>query len=424
MPTLRLIDNRLDDETLASVLNRLLPRATVVSIHVAYLRESGVALVREVITEFVRRGGQLRVLAGGDFAQTEPNALLFFRQLGGQCAVKLVSSSGVEGFHPKCYLIYTDTTAILIVGSSNFTRGGLQDNVELNLRADLPADDGTIVNAQQIFDALWAATPPLTDERFDDYAQFWTQAHEVSRRLIYRVPVQKEVENVPEFLDPATLQPGDPVHFNGQQGEVMTVTKVGDRWNVKLSVQGVGTRTLLSPPTQFERLDTPLSQAQQSNFDPPEMFDLLAEATRLSLAYEHDRLLSLSNSRTKLEPYQVAAVYKIVSAWEQRFLLADDVGLGKTVEAGMVIKELQTRHRAEKILIICPAGLALQWQREMHEKFDERFDILTSAELRQWRSTRPAGEPLSARYSRAIVPIDTAKPRDDQNNAPDFAEAH
>jgi SNF2 family DNA or RNA helicase len=74
------------------------------------------------------------------------------------------------------------------------------------------------------------------------------------------------------------------------------------------------------------------------------------------------------------------------------------VGLGKTLEVGMVIKELKARHRADKVLVLCPAGLTRQWQREMSEKFDEHFDILTSCQLRQWRSTRPAGSLLSFKY--------------------------
>ena len=124
-------------------------------------------------------------------------------------------------------------------------------------------------------------------------------------------------------------------------------------------MRDAGARTLLSPPTRFRRIDTPLGRAKRLDFDPPAAFDLLTEATWLSLAYEHDRLVSLSNSRAKLEPYQVAAVHKVISGWEQRFLIADDVGLGKTVEAGMIVKEFGARHRADKVLIICPAGLAM-----------------------------------------------------------------
>ncbi len=423
--TLQLVDNRLDDATLANHLNRLLTTATAVCVQVAYLRESGVALLRDSFAGFIADGGRLRVLAGGDFAQTEPNALQFFRQLGGDCEVRLVSSSGIAGFHPKCYLVYAGETATLVVGSSNFTDGGLQKNVELNLKAELAADDPTVQAAQRIFDELWEQTPLLTDERLADYTRFWEQCQRSAAGFIYRLPQQQREETaMPEYIDPAELKAGDIVQFNGQEGEVIATTKLGDRWSVRLAVEGLGTRTLLSPPTQFQRVDTPASRAKRFDFDTPVEFDLLTEATRLSLAYEHDRLVSLSNSRTKLEPYQVAAVHKVAAAWEQRFLIADDVGLGKTVETGMIVKELKARHRAEKVLIICPAGLALQWHRVMREKFDERFELLKSGELRQWRSTRPAGEPLSQRYPHAIVSIDVAKPRDDENCSPDFTEAH
>ncbi len=225
-------------------------------------------------------------------------------------------------------------------------------------------------------------------------------------------------------VDPADLKAGDLVQFDGRIGEVMATTQISARWQVRVSVEGEGTRGLLAPPTIFHRVETPLRRAQSLDFDTPAEFYLLTEATRLSLAYEHDRLVSLSNSRTKLEPYQVAAVHKVTSAWEQRFLIADDVGLGKTIEVGMILKELKARHRADRILILCPAGLALQWRREMAEKFDEPFEVLHSRMLREWRSTKPAGEELSVRYPQAIVSIDTAKPREEHSNAPDFTEAH
>jgi HKD family nuclease len=108
-----LIDNRLDDKTLANHLTHLLARAMAAYIHVAYLRVSGVALLQDAIMAFITRGGKLRILTGGDFAQTEPDALQSFQALGGDCEVKLVSSSGLDGFHPKCYLFYTTHEAAL-----------------------------------------------------------------------------------------------------------------------------------------------------------------------------------------------------------------------------------------------------------------------------------------------------------------------
>lgn len=131
---IELIDNRLDDKTLANHLTQLLARARAAYIHIAYMRMSGLALVREAIMAFLTRGGRLRILAGGDFAQTEPDALQVLQALGGDCEAKLVSSSGLDGFHPKSYLLFTSHQALLIVGSSNFTAGGFVQNIELNVR--------------------------------------------------------------------------------------------------------------------------------------------------------------------------------------------------------------------------------------------------------------------------------------------------
>jgi len=96
------------------------------------------------------------------------------------------------------------------------------------------------------------------------------------------------------------------------------------------------------------------------------------------------------------------------------------VGLGKTVEAGMIMKELAARHRADRVLVVAPAGLVPQWQREMREKFDESFEQLDSSRLKEWRSTRPAGERLSVRFPKAVISLDLAK-RDE--HIQDIAEA-
>ena len=65
-----------------------------------------------------------------------------------------------------------------------------------------------------------------------------------------------------------------------------------------------------------------------------------------------------------------------------RFLLADDAGAGKTIMAGLLIRELKLRGLVERVLVVCPANLAFQWQREMREKFDERFLVLKGSDIR------------------------------------------
>ena len=83
-------------------------------------------------------------------------------------------------------------------------------------------------------------------------------------------------------------------------------------------------------------------------------------------------------------PHQLEAVYDyLLKLGRVRFLLADDAGAGKTIMAGLLIKELKLRGLAERVLIVCPASLAFQWQRELLEKFDEKFLVLKGRDIRE-----------------------------------------
>ena len=81
----------------------------------------------------------------------------------------------------------------------------------------------------------------------------------------------------------------------------------------------------------------------------------------------------LSNARTEILPHQIFAAHRVVSSVRRRFLLADEVGLGKTIEAGMIWQALMQRGQAKRTLIITPAGLTTQWQEEMQDKFGVHF---------------------------------------------------
>jgi SNF2 family DNA or RNA helicase len=83
----------------------------------------------------------------------------------------------------------------------------------------------------------------------------------------------------------------------------------------------------------------------------------------------------LSNARTEILPHQIFTAYTVVSSPKRRFMLADEVGLGKTVEAGMVWQALAQRGNAARTLVVCPAGLTRQWQEELDDKFHETFEI-------------------------------------------------
>ena len=107
------------------------------------------------------------------------------------------------------------------------------------------------------------------------------------------------------------------------------------------------------------------------------------QAYSLGIAYEFDPYFGLSISRIDPLPHQLEAVYDyLLKLARVRFLLADDAGAGKTIMAGLLIKELKLRGLAERILIVCPANLTFQWQRELNEKFDEKFLVLRGGDIR------------------------------------------
>uniref|UniRef100_UPI0032AFC87C protein NO VEIN domain-containing protein n=1 Tax=Methanothrix sp. TaxID=90426 RepID=UPI0032AFC87C len=119
-------------------------------------------------------------------------------------------------------------------------------------------------------------------------------------------------------------------------------------------------------------------------------FRLGVEAMRLALAHEYDPYFTLSIARVDPLPHQLEAVYDYFLRLPRiRFLLADDPGAGKTIMAGLLIKELKIRGLIKRILIVSPANLTFQWQREMQDKFREHFEVLRSDVLRANYGSNP-----------------------------------
>ncbi|TDL33760.1 helicase-related protein [Arthrobacter nitrophenolicus] len=108
-------------------------------------------------------------------------------------------------------------------------------------------------------------------------------------------------------------------------------------------------------------------------------FKLVAEAQRISLAGLFDPMLAVATSDVQPLPHQIRAVYgELLPRTPLRFLLADDPGAGKTIMAGLYIKELILRDDVKQCLIVAPGGLVEQWQDELFFKFGLRFDLLTN----------------------------------------------
>jgi len=171
--------------------------------------------------------------------------------------------------------------------------------------------------------------------------------------------------------------------------EVITTVPMGQA--VKLIGRGLRTGKVHDPildPEQLARLDlTP----QEAPFDgDPVRFRLGIEAARLGLAYEYDPYFSLSIARVDPLPHQLEAVYEYFLRLPRiRFLLADDPGAGKTIMAGLLLKELKVRGLVRRTLIVAPANLTFQWQREMKDKFRETFEVMRGEILRSQYGQNP-----------------------------------
>src|SRR6266850_1280551 len=117
------------------------------------------------------------------------------------------------------------------------------------------------------------------------------------------------------------------------------------------------------------------------------LFRLVSEAHRIRLAHLFDPVLAVHTSQVDPLPHQITAVYEAMLPRQPlRFLLADDPGAGKTIMAGLLIKELIVRGDLQRCLVVCPGSLSEQWQDELYRRFQLPFDILTNDKMEAART--------------------------------------
>lgn len=154
--------------------------------------------------------------------------------------------------------------------------------------------------------------------------------------------------------------------------------------SLKIIGRGLSTGMTHDPVLNAGQLAQLIVSAERVPFDgAARLFRLGIEAQRLGLAYEYDPFFSLSIARVDPLPHQLEAVYSYFLKLPRiRFLLADDPGAGKTIMAGLLLKELKARGLVRRVLIVTPANLTFQWQRELSDKFREKFEVIRGDVLR------------------------------------------
>ncbi|MCJ7544230.1 MAG: SNF2-related protein [Phycisphaerae bacterium] len=198
-----------------------------------------------------------------------------------------------------------------------------------------------------------------------------------------------------------------PGHF-GEPVVLEAVRKIGSGYECRVRLpDGTPDEAVLSPEEAAVLAGQKAAVVAEVHPADAEKVRLLVESARIRLAYAHDRQFAVSLSGIRTLPHQIEAVYlKMLPQPRLRFLLADDPGAGKTIMAGLFVKEMKLREAVDRILVLCPAPLTIQWQDELLRWFGEPFEIVFSA-VDQQQLINPW-----QRFSQVISSIDYAKQDD------------
>ena len=152
---------------------------------------------------------------------------------------------------------------------------------------------------------------------------------------------------------------------------------------------------------------TGLSEAQPD----PAWLSYVASAARIVEALSDDLLLAPIESSVIPLPHQLHALKRAVTRDPVRFLLADEVGLGKTIEAGLILRELKLRGRIRRTLVVAPKGLVAQWVAEMRTHFGEEFSLMVPSDFSAYRRIT-GSENVWETHDQVVCPMDSVKPSD------------
>lgn len=201
------------------------------------------------------------------------------------------------------------------------------------------------------------------------------------------------------------MRPGD-WFYSDQHKEPCQLIETHDIWGKKVHQVWLPARDIVVrlETAQLKRLDE--LPAYQSG-----IISYIANAARIASAISQDVLLAPIESSVIPLPHQIRALSRAISSHRIRYLLADEVGLGKTIEAGLILRELKLRGLVRRILIVVPKGLVLQWIDEMLVRFQEEFRFFMPSEFSVYRSIAREDN-IWRNFDQVICSMDSVKPID------------
>ncbi len=195
-------------------------------------------------------------------------------------------------------------------------------------------------------------------------------------------------------------------YYSPEHGELCRVIETQTLWGQTVCrVWLPGKDTVVRLPAAHLR---PVHEASVGTVDG---IAYLAAAARVADALTQDVLLAPIESSVIPLPHQIRALSRAISNDRVRYLLADEVGLGKTIEAGLIMRELKLRGLVRRTLVIAPKGLVTQWVAEMRTHFGEEFRLLIPSDFSAYRRIAPEDN-LWQSHPQVVCPMDSVKPLD------------
>ncbi len=174
-----------------------------------------------------------------------------------------------------------------------------------------------------------------------------------------------------------------------------------------LFCDGTRVSTLKSDLTAEDDL---LSRLKQGSIDPPKAFIIRNMILRLDANISENRVITSTNYKIQPLPHQILTVHFIMNRFKPRSIIADEVGLGKTIEAILLYQEYKLRGIVKRILIVVPSGLIAQWHEELQAKFNEQFIVYNREFVKTLKQSYGKATNVWKLHDKIIVSLDFIKP--------------
>lgn len=321
----------------------------------AFLSRAIIDDIKATLNDLPNKGGRnFRFLLNEDFHAEPEMRKILINMLLELPHTEVRVYKGPKMFHPKLYLFEQGNNIFAAIGSFNATAGGAGKHVEAGVETD---SRKITKEAKLFFEQYW-------DSEYTQLAEFDEKA----------------------FFKERKFNPGDAVILidTGENAVILNDTPqlIDHEWEYMVYVSNKMRRVKENHLKSNEiisigEIKPEIDETQDSTVEGWLKNYILEKAFNLT-----DNIIStFATSRTEIYPYQFRPLYKMLNSFDHRLLIADEVGLGKTIEAGIILKEFSARTELSSVLIIAPNSLKTKWKSELEIRFDEYYEIISYRDL-------------------------------------------